>query len=266
MSDLRISYEEEMVGSGHPTKTDTLNRLFLGGPAPVLRDTDGKVLYNLFKEQAADPSTGIGEGALFAKQNSSGVLALHWRRPGDGEVIQLGQAIEDQQTVSWSSVSWTSDGGGQFHADQSITAVDLSRAVVFLLEHDLNNIISCYFVDDSTVRLRCWSTGAPSAITATAIVVELSSFFTVQHVTFPLTANSGTENSDVTVSDFEAARWFVVPGTRHDCHAANNSSGTWAYWYDYGYSRQDATTLRLTTYRTGTGTGDDTAYAQLISW
>jgi hypothetical protein len=107
MSDLRISYEEEMVGSGHPTKADTLNRLFLGGPSATLRDTDGKVLCNLFKEQTADPSTGTGEGALFAKQNSSGVLALHWRRPGDGAIIELGPRIKAVETGTHTP-SWTS--------------------------------------------------------------------------------------------------------------------------------------------------------------
>jgi hypothetical protein len=107
MSDLRISYEEEMVGSGHPTKADTLNRLFLGGPSATLRDTDGKVLYNLFKERTADPSTGAGEGALFAKQNSSGVLALHWRRPGDGEVVELAPRLRAVETGTHTP-SWTS--------------------------------------------------------------------------------------------------------------------------------------------------------------
>jgi LemA protein len=36
MSDLRIQYQEEMVGAGHPTKPDTLNRLAL-----VETDLDG---------------------------------------------------------------------------------------------------------------------------------------------------------------------------------------------------------------------------------
>jgi hypothetical protein len=94
MSDLRISYDEEMVGADHPTKADTLNRLFLGGASPTLRDSDGKVLHSIFKKQTSDPSTGADEGALFAKEDAGGELALYWRRPGDGEVVEVGGKFE----------------------------------------------------------------------------------------------------------------------------------------------------------------------------
>jgi hypothetical protein len=75
---LAIGYEEEMVGSGHPTKADTLNRLFLGGPAPALRDTDGKVLAAFYKERTGPPAAGSGELALYARE-ADGVLRLFCR-------------------------------------------------------------------------------------------------------------------------------------------------------------------------------------------
>jgi len=93
MSELRIQYNEEMVGHGHPTKADTLNRLFLGGPAPVLRDNDGKVLHSVFKKQTSPPDTGADEGALYAKE-VDGVLRPFWRRPDNGAEIELGSSKE----------------------------------------------------------------------------------------------------------------------------------------------------------------------------
>ena len=106
MSDLRIQYNEEMVGAGHATKADTLNRLFMGGTSPTFRDTDGKVLYNLFKKQATAPSTGVDEGALYAKEDADGGLKLYWRRPNNGEEVELGLVkVVDQgvDTLTWSS-------------------------------------------------------------------------------------------------------------------------------------------------------------------
>ena len=81
---LAIGYEEEMVGSGHPTKADTLNRLILGGPAPALRDTDGKVLAAFYKERSAAPAAGSGELALYARQ-ADGVLRLYCRESAGQE-------------------------------------------------------------------------------------------------------------------------------------------------------------------------------------
>jgi hypothetical protein len=81
---LAIGYDEEMVGSGHPTKADTLNRLFMGGSAPVLRDTDGKVLAGLYKKQNAAPAPAAGELALYAAEED-GSLALFARRADGGQ-------------------------------------------------------------------------------------------------------------------------------------------------------------------------------------
>ncbi len=106
MSDLRIQCDEEMVGAGHATKADTLNRLFMGGTSPTFRDTDGKVLYNLFKKQATAPSTGVDEGALYAKEDAGGELKLYWRRPNNGEEVELGLVeVVDQgvDALTWSS-------------------------------------------------------------------------------------------------------------------------------------------------------------------
>ncbi len=85
MSDLRIQYDEEMVGAGHATKSDTLNRLFLGGG---LRAPDGKNHWAAYKRQDAAPATGDGELALFAREED-GVLALFVRLPGNGPAWRL---------------------------------------------------------------------------------------------------------------------------------------------------------------------------------
>ncbi|KMY68482.1 hypothetical protein AAU61_02095 [Desulfocarbo indianensis] len=109
MSDLRIQYNEEMVGQGHPTKADTLNRLFLGGPAPVLRDSDGKVLHSVFKKQTSPPDTGVDEGALYAKEDAAGELKLYWRRPSNGEEMEVGGGLV---VVDQGSTPWTPAGAG----------------------------------------------------------------------------------------------------------------------------------------------------------
>src|SRR4030066_2371167 len=58
MADQRISYTEQMVGAGHPTKTDTLNRLAL-----VEHNADGTHAYS------RDPRRdgGVGDGATSDK-------------------------------------------------------------------------------------------------------------------------------------------------------------------------------------------------------
>ena len=87
MSDLCIQYNEEMVGAGHPTKSDTLNRLFLGGVTPTYRDSDGKVLGNIFKLQTIPPETAEGEVALFCQttpMESRAFFAQGIQRRGGG--------------------------------------------------------------------------------------------------------------------------------------------------------------------------------------
>ena len=83
MSDLRIQYDEEMVGAGHPTKEDTLNRL-------LLAEHDSAGLHQratlLLAEE--DPATGVGQAALYAKR-SEGLAELFFRGAEGGAVTQI---------------------------------------------------------------------------------------------------------------------------------------------------------------------------------
>ncbi|KMY68481.1 hypothetical protein AAU61_02090 [Desulfocarbo indianensis] len=85
MSDLRIQYNEEMVGRGHPTKADTLNRLFLAGG---MRSPEGKNHWAVFKKQTGDPPTAADELALYAKEEG-GELALYARPALGGPAWRL---------------------------------------------------------------------------------------------------------------------------------------------------------------------------------
>lgn len=62
MSDMRIQYQEEMVGAGHPTKPDTLNRLAL-----VETDLDGHGRLRFLKVQTEIPATGASEGVIYTR-------------------------------------------------------------------------------------------------------------------------------------------------------------------------------------------------------
>lgn len=81
MSDQCIQYNEEMVGAGHPTKPDTLNRLSL-----VECDTDGKGKYRYLKHQASAPSTAAGEGAIYFKSDG----LPYYRKASNGAEVMLG--------------------------------------------------------------------------------------------------------------------------------------------------------------------------------
>lgn len=83
MSDLRIQYDEEMVGASHPTKDDTLNRLAL-----VEADTDGHGTQRFLKVRASAPATAAGEGVLYAK-TAGGAAELFYRGEDDGQEVQL---------------------------------------------------------------------------------------------------------------------------------------------------------------------------------
>ncbi len=83
MSDMRIQYNEEMVGAGHPTKQDTLNRLAL-----VEAGEDGHGLRRYLKAQAEDPATAADECALYAK-TVGGHLGIFLRAEDNGTVTQL---------------------------------------------------------------------------------------------------------------------------------------------------------------------------------
>lgn len=81
MSDQTIQYDEEMVGAGHPTKSDTLNRLAL-----VEADSDGHGKIRYLKEQTAEPAVPDGEGALFTADNNGGTC-LYYK--ADNKVLEL---------------------------------------------------------------------------------------------------------------------------------------------------------------------------------
>lgn len=83
MSDLRIQYDEEMVGAGHPTKEDTLNRLMLAE-----HDSAGLHQRTTLLVQEDDPETGADQAALYVKQ-SGGLTELFFRGAGGGTVSQL---------------------------------------------------------------------------------------------------------------------------------------------------------------------------------
>jgi len=83
MSDLRIQYSEEMVGAGHPTKPDTLNRLAL-----VETDQDGHGKFRFLRQQGAAPATAAGEGALYAKA-AAGRPELFYRGQDSAAEVRL---------------------------------------------------------------------------------------------------------------------------------------------------------------------------------
>lgn len=90
MSDQTIQATEEIVGSGHATKSDTINRHFLGGVIATLRDTDGKILIGIFKKQTSDPTTAADEIALYCKADGAGDLQFYKRNESNGTVELLG--------------------------------------------------------------------------------------------------------------------------------------------------------------------------------
>lgn len=83
MSDLRIQYSEEMVGAGHPTKPDTINRLAL-----VETDQDGHGKCRYLRAQAAAPATAAGEGALYTKA-AAGRPELFFRGQASAAEVRL---------------------------------------------------------------------------------------------------------------------------------------------------------------------------------
>jgi hypothetical protein len=84
MSDMRIQYSEEMVGAGHPTKFDTLNRLAL-----IEADADGHGLRRYLKAQAEDPATAAGECVFYAK-SVGGHVGIFLRAESNGPITQIG--------------------------------------------------------------------------------------------------------------------------------------------------------------------------------
>ncbi|MFH1034299.1 MAG: hypothetical protein V1806_07305 [Pseudomonadota bacterium] len=83
MSDQTIQYSEEMVGAGHPTKEDTLNRLAL-----VETGGDGHGKYRYLASQATAPATGAAEGVLYAKL-AGGKAEAFYRGPDSASEARL---------------------------------------------------------------------------------------------------------------------------------------------------------------------------------
>lgn len=96
MSDLRIQYDEEMVGAGHPTKEDTLNRLMLAE-----HDSTGLHQRATLPAQEEDPATAAAQGALYVK-NSGGQAELFFRGAQSGAVTQItkGGAVSGNQAAA----------------------------------------------------------------------------------------------------------------------------------------------------------------------
>lgn len=83
MSDLCIQYQEEMVGAGHPTKPDTLNRLTL-----VEADVDGHGRLRFLKVQTEAPETGADEGVIYTRA-AGGRPELFFRGADSAEEVRL---------------------------------------------------------------------------------------------------------------------------------------------------------------------------------
>ncbi len=83
MSEQCIQYSEEMVGAGHPTKPDTLNRLAL-----VETGADGHGKFRYLAVQASAPATGASEGVLYTKL-AAGQAELFHRSPSSGAEARL---------------------------------------------------------------------------------------------------------------------------------------------------------------------------------
>jgi len=90
MADLRIAYTEEMVGSGHPTKSDTLNRLAL-----VEHNADGTHKYLRNDTLDFDLREWLPEGfvtdgtADYSSQIQEAVDYIESLASGTGGVLQL---------------------------------------------------------------------------------------------------------------------------------------------------------------------------------
>ncbi|MCB2192967.1 MAG: hypothetical protein KQI62_15455 [Deltaproteobacteria bacterium] len=126
MSDLRIQYDEEMVGAGHPTKEDTLNRLMLAE-----HDSAGLHQRTTLLVQEADPDTETDQAALYVKE-SSGLAELFFRGADGGEVTQLtkGGAVSGSGSAAlvgclpaWSSANVVTLGSGEVDIQGSLCQI-----------------------------------------------------------------------------------------------------------------------------------------------
>jgi len=128
MSDMRIQYDEEMVGAGHPTKSDTLNRLAL-----VECDSDGHGKFRYLKAQSAAPATAAGEGVLYTKP-VDGAPELFYRGQSSGEEVQItkgGALMARPKTIQEVNATFTNTNSGT----DKIFEVSLATSVVKANSH-----------------------------------------------------------------------------------------------------------------------------------
>jgi hypothetical protein len=188
---------------------------------------------------------------------------------GGGFGIGGGTPIKEQQSVSWSAAAWTSDGGGFYHNDQTIAAVDLTKSAVYWRGDGVNEYRDCFLEDATTVRLHTAGSGAPAAETSEAIVVTYGPGVSVQHLSFALTNNTGTgvETADVTVAAIKNTnQWICVENAGLSYCSAASYVSSMAYWITPIFAMTSLTNFRYKAARTGAGNGDTTKHLQLISW
>lgn len=165
MPDLRIQYDEEMVGAGHPTKEDTLNRLMLAE-----HDSAGLHQRATLVVQEDDPDTASDQAALYVKQ-SGGLAELFYRGADGGTVTQLTKegAVSGSQAAAltgclpaWSSANVITLGSGE---------VDI-RGSLYQIPAALTKSGQSGFTAFTWLYLKVYSPASGSELDATAIALD----------------------------------------------------------------------------------------------
>ncbi len=127
MSDQSIQYDEEMVGAGHPTKSDTLNRLAL-----VEHANDGNHTVVSLDEQSAAPSNTADHGKLYTK-DADGITELFYLDSAGNE-IQLtsgGALMAGSKSIQY--VTKSINIGATGNETATIASVDPDKCKVWPL-------------------------------------------------------------------------------------------------------------------------------------
>lgn len=165
MSDLRIQYDEEMVGAGHPTKEDTLNRLMLAE-----HDSAGLHQRATLLVQENDPETEVDQAALYVKQ-SGGLAELFFRGADGGEVTQLtkdGAASGSRAAAlsgclpAWSSANVITLGSGEVDIRGSLCQISAA-----LTKSGLSG-----FTANTWLYLKVYTPASGSELDATAVALD----------------------------------------------------------------------------------------------
>ena len=131
MSDLRIQYDEEMVGASHPTKDDTLNRLALAdhgqdGAHLYLGLITGMAYYTSGEEQISVEggsmelggltyAMGSGEAAVtktFGSLDPGAIYYLYAQAPASGQAL-----FATELSASAAAPAWNHAKGGWYSGD-----------------------------------------------------------------------------------------------------------------------------------------------------